>query len=81
VGCILFTFAFALSWAFPPAAASAPSLLDILGDELQRNFSTHYPHSLTRTQGLMIRCLITNLRLENSGGFLGMKEGMIEFPA
>jgi hypothetical protein len=39
VGRILFTFAFALSWALPLAAASAPSLLDILGDELQRNFS------------------------------------------
>jgi hypothetical protein len=25
-------------------------------------------------------CLITNLPLENPGGFLGMKDGMIEFP-
>jgi TldD protein len=36
---ILVTLISALCWALPLAAASAPSLLDILGDELQRNFS------------------------------------------
>jgi predicted Zn-dependent protease len=35
----LVTLAIALPWALPLAAAPAPSLLDILGDELQRNFT------------------------------------------
>ena len=39
MGRILFTLALAVYWALPLAAASAPSLLDILSDELQRNFS------------------------------------------
>jgi TldD protein len=39
VGRILFTLALAVYWALPLAAASAPSLLDILSDELQRNFT------------------------------------------
>jgi predicted Zn-dependent protease len=39
VGRILFTLALAVYWALPLAAASAPSLLDILSDELQRNFN------------------------------------------
>ncbi len=37
---ILFSLVIALSWALPVAAAPAPSLLDILSDELQRNFTT-----------------------------------------
>ena len=39
MGRILFTLALAVYWALPLAAASAPSLLDILSDELQRNFT------------------------------------------
>ena len=39
MGRILLTLVIALSWALPLAAASAPSLLDILSDELQRNFT------------------------------------------
>jgi TldD protein len=39
VGRILFSLVIAL-WALPLAAAPAPSLLDILSDELQRNFTT-----------------------------------------
>lgn len=39
MGRILFTLALAVYWALPLAAASAPSLLDILSDELQRNFN------------------------------------------
>ena len=35
----LLTLAAALSWALPLAAADPPSLLDILSDELQRNFA------------------------------------------
>ncbi len=35
----LLTLAFALWWALPATAASAPSLLDILSAELQRNFT------------------------------------------
>ena len=37
---ILLPLVIALYWALPLAAASAPSLLDILSDELQRNFIT-----------------------------------------
>jgi TldD protein len=37
---ILLPLVVALYWAIPLAAASAPSLLDILSDELQRNFIT-----------------------------------------
>jgi TldD protein len=36
---ILLSLVLAVSWALPVAAASAPSLLDILNDELQRNFT------------------------------------------
>jgi TldD protein len=36
---IALCWALSLGWALPLAAAPAPSLLDILGDELQRNFS------------------------------------------
>jgi predicted Zn-dependent protease len=36
---LLFTLVLAAYWALPLAAASAPSLLDILSDELQRNFT------------------------------------------
>ncbi len=39
VGRILLTLVIGLSWALPLAAAPAASLLDILSDELQRNFS------------------------------------------
>jgi TldD protein len=39
VGRTLVTLVIALSWALPLAAAPAPSLLDILSDELQRNFT------------------------------------------
>jgi TldD protein len=40
MGRILLSLVVAISWALPLAAASAPSLLDILSDELQRNFTT-----------------------------------------
>ena len=36
----LVPLAISIAWAFPLAAAPAPSLLDILSDELQRNFTT-----------------------------------------
>src|ERR1700734_2169874 len=39
MGRILPPLVLAVSWALPLAAASAPSLLDILSDELQRNFT------------------------------------------
>jgi TldD protein len=37
---ILLSLVIALSWTLPAVAATAPSLLDILSDELQRNFTT-----------------------------------------
>jgi len=40
VGRTLLPLVIALYWALPLAAAPAPSLLDILSDELQRNFTT-----------------------------------------
>src|ERR1700691_967836 len=39
MGRILLPLVLAVSWALPLAAATAPSLLDILNDELQRNFT------------------------------------------
>ncbi len=39
MGRILLTLGIAVYWALPLAAASAPSLLDTLSDELQRNFT------------------------------------------
>ena len=39
MGRILVSLIIAVGWALPVAAASAPSLLDILGAELQRNFT------------------------------------------
>ena len=39
MGRILLTLGIAIYWALPLAAASAPSLLDTLSDELQRNFT------------------------------------------
>lgn len=39
MGRLLFTLGIAIYWAFPLAAAPPPSLLDILGDELQRNIT------------------------------------------
>ena len=36
----LVPLAISIAWAFPLATAPAPSLLDILSDELQRNFTT-----------------------------------------
>src|ERR1700723_736712 len=39
MGRIFLPLVLAVSWALPLAAATAPSLLDILNDELQRNFT------------------------------------------